>query len=119
MTPDGPDRARKRRTMRLRLLLASLLVLAVAAPAALAHDTFLTAADRWRSFDAHHGVGVKAFAAQAGAPLTGTGTGLELVANHPIGEASDLELHGNLAFVGSYTEGMAIVDIGDPKNPKR
>jgi hypothetical protein len=105
--------------MRLRLFVASLLCLAMTAPAALAHDTILTAADRWRSFDAHHGVGVKAFAAQAAAPLTGTGSNLELVANHPIGEASDLELHGNLAFVGSYTEGMAIVDIGNPKAPKR
>jgi hypothetical protein len=100
-----------RRSAIIGLLLAGL-VLPAAAPA---HDTMLTAAERWRTFDTHH----SAFAAQAAAPLTGTGSGLELVANHPIGQASDLELHGNLAFVGSYEEGMAIVDIGDPRNPKR
>ena len=42
-----------------------------------------SAADRWRSFDVHHASGVQAFAAQAEAPLTGTGENLELVANEP------------------------------------
>ena len=41
------------------------------------------------------------------------------MANEPVGRASDLELHGNLAFVGSYDEGMAIIDIADPTDPKR
>ena len=58
-------------------------------------------------------------------PLTGTGENLELVANVPIDAgsqgiaASDLELYGNYAFVGSYGEGVVIVDISDPRNPKR
>ena len=58
-------------------------------------------------------------------PLTGEGENLELVANLPIDPgtqgiaASDLELHGNHAFVGSYGEGVVIVDISDPRNPKR
>ncbi len=59
------------------------------------------------------------------APLTGQGENLELVANVPIDPgtqgvaASDLELHGNHAFVGSYGEGVVIVDISDPRNPRR
>ena len=58
-------------------------------------------------------------------PLTGEGENLELVANVPIDPgsqgvaASDLELHGNYAFVGSYGEGVVIVDISDPRSPKR
>src|SRR5215216_1107853 len=58
-------------------------------------------------------------------PLTGEGQNLELVANVPIDPgtqgvaASDLELHGNHAFVGSYGEGLVIVDISDPRNPRR
>jgi hypothetical protein len=58
-------------------------------------------------------------------PLTGEGQNLELVANVPIDPgtqgvaASDLELHGNHAFVGSYGEGLVIVDISDPLHPKR
>ena len=58
-------------------------------------------------------------------PLTGEGQNLELVANVPIDPgsqgvaASDLELHGNHAFVGSYGEGVVIVDISDPRNPRR
>src|SRR5687767_13996756 len=94
-----------RRMLRRLLAPAVLLAAALAAPAAVAHDVQDSAAERWRSFDAHHGVGVKALAAQAAAPLTGTGENLELVANEPVARASDLELHGNLAFVGSYDEG--------------
>jgi hypothetical protein len=58
-------------------------------------------------------------------PLTGQGENLELVANVPIDPgtqgvaASDLELHGNHAYVGSYGEGMVVVDISDPRNPRR
>jgi hypothetical protein len=58
-------------------------------------------------------------------PLTGEGENLELVANVPIDPgtqgvaASDLELHGNYAFVGSYGEGVVIVDISDPTIPRR
>jgi hypothetical protein len=33
--------------------------------------------------------------------------------------ASDLELHGDHAFVGSYGEGIVLVDISDPTNPRR
>jgi hypothetical protein len=58
-------------------------------------------------------------------PTTGVGENLELVANLPIDPgtqgiaASDLELHGNYAFVGSYGEGVVIVDVSDPRQPKR
>ena len=58
-------------------------------------------------------------------PLTGEGENLQLVANLPIdpgtqgNAASDLELHGNYAFVGSYGEGVVIVDISDPTKPRR
>ena len=58
-------------------------------------------------------------------PLTGEGENLELIANVPIDPgsqgiaASDLELHGNYAFIGSYGEGVVIVDISDPRNPRR
>jgi hypothetical protein len=64
-------------------------------------------------------------AAQEQAPLEGTGENLQLVANVPMEggssgvAASDLELHGNYAFVGSYGEGMVVVDISDPTKPKR
>jgi hypothetical protein len=58
-------------------------------------------------------------------PLTGQGENLQLVANLPIDPgtqgyaASDLELHGNYAYVGSYGEGVVIVDISNPLQPKR
>ncbi|HEX8054032.1 MAG TPA: hypothetical protein VF517_13660 [Thermoleophilaceae bacterium] len=58
-------------------------------------------------------------------PLTGKGQNFEIVANVPMdggsGEvaASDLELHGDYAFVGSYGEGMVVVDISNPFAPKR
>ena len=54
-------------------------------------------------------------------PLTGEGNGFELVANLPLDPsdvaASDLELPGNYAFVGSYSEGLVIADISDPSIP--
>ena len=37
----------------------------------------------------------------------------------PVGRASDLELHGDFAFVGSYDDGMVIIDIANPRAPKR
>jgi hypothetical protein len=58
-------------------------------------------------------------------PLTGQGSNFEILANVPMeggdGEvaASDLELHGDYAFVGSYGEGMVVVDISNPLQPKR
>ena len=58
-------------------------------------------------------------------PLSGEGENLQLVANLPIDPgtqgvaASDLELHGDHAFVGSYGEGVVIVDISDPSRPRR
>jgi hypothetical protein len=58
-------------------------------------------------------------------PLTGEGQNLQLVANVPINPgtqgiaASDLELHGDYAFVGSYGEGVVVVDISNPLQPKR
>jgi hypothetical protein len=58
-------------------------------------------------------------------PLSGEGSNFEIVANVPmVGNsdapaASDLELHGDHAFVGSYGEGMVVVDISNPLQPKR
>ena len=55
-------------------------------------------------------------------PLTGTGSNMRIVANIPMEgsvAASDLELAGDYAYVGSYGEGMVIVDITDPRAPKR
>ncbi len=58
-------------------------------------------------------------------PLTGSGESMRIVANLPLDNtggdvaASDIELHGNYAFIGSYTEGMVIADISDPTKPRR
>ena len=58
-------------------------------------------------------------------PLTGEGENFQIVANVPMeggsGQvaASDLELHGDHAFVGSYGEGMVVVDISNPLQPRR
>jgi hypothetical protein len=58
-------------------------------------------------------------------PLTGEGENFEIVANLPLATdggdpaASDIEMHGDYAFIGSYTEGMVIADISDPTKPKR
>lgn len=57
-------------------------------------------------------------------PLTGGGSNMRIVANVPMESfngvaASDLELAGDHAYVGSYGEGMVIVDISNPLDPKR
>jgi len=57
-------------------------------------------------------------------PLTGQGQNMELVGNVPLraseGTAgTDLELHGNYAFVGSYGEGMVVIDVSNPRKPRR
>jgi hypothetical protein len=58
-------------------------------------------------------------------PMTGTGDQMKLVANVPmVGDesapaGSDIELAGDYAFVGSYGEGMVVVDIHDPEHPVR
>jgi hypothetical protein len=57
--------------------------------------------------------------------VTGTGEQMRIVANVPMAgdadtpAASDLELAGDYAYVGSYGEGMVIVDISDPTKPQR
>lgn len=56
-------------------------------------------------------------------PLTGEGAGMRIVGNLPIDPsdvaASDLELHGDFAFIGSYSEGLVIADISEPTRPRR
>src|SRR3954454_12781084 len=58
-------------------------------------------------------------------PMTGEGENMKLVANVPmVGDetspaASDIEPAGNYAFVGSYGEGMVVVDISAPTHPTR
>ena len=48
---------------------------------------------------------------------------MRVVGNLPLDNSdvavSDLELHGTMAFLGSYSEGLVIADISDPKNPRR
>ena len=55
-------------------------------------------------------------------PLEGTGKNMRIIANLPLKgtvAGSDIELAGDYAYVGSYGEGMVIIDISDPFNPKR
>jgi hypothetical protein len=59
-------------------------------------------------------------------PLTGTGQNMQIVANVPMAQsasggpaASDIELAGDYAYVGSYGEGLVIVDISNPEKPVR
>jgi hypothetical protein len=56
-------------------------------------------------------------------PLTGEGENVEIVGNLPLDTsdvaASDIEMHGDYAFIGSYSEGLVIADISDPAKPKR
>ena len=68
-------------------------------------------------------------------PLEGIGENVEIVANVPLApdamvpggandedfsvNASDIELAGDYAYVGSYTQGMAIVNISSCDDPKR
>ncbi|HYH59912.1 MAG TPA: hypothetical protein VD790_11945 [Thermoleophilaceae bacterium] len=58
-------------------------------------------------------------------PLTGEGENFEIVANLPLDTtggnpaASDIEMHGDYAFIGSYTEGLVVADISDPTHPDR
>jgi hypothetical protein len=48
------------------------------------------------------------------------GEAFELVSNHRIteGPGTDIELHGDFAYV-AFFGGLAIVDISDPRNPRR
>jgi len=67
-------------------------------------------------------------------PLTGTGQNMQLVANVPLApgdvpkgandtdfsiNAADIELAGDYAFVGSYVQGLVIVNISSCKDPSR
>jgi hypothetical protein len=67
-------------------------------------------------------------------PLAGIGENVEIVANVPLApgkvpggandddfdvNASDIELAGDHAYVGSYTQGMAIVNIASCNDPSR
>src|SRR4051812_31024478 len=97
-----------------RLLPVLALAAAAIAPAVTAHAASWTAP------------GLRTLAiALAPQPMTGEGENMKLVANVPmVGDedapaASDIELAGNYAFVGSYGEGMVVVDISDPTHPVR
>jgi hypothetical protein len=54
------------------------------------------------------------------APLAGEGENFEIVGTHniPEGQGTDLEVHGDYAYV-AYFGGFVIVDISNPKSPKR
>jgi len=97
----------------------------VAAVIAVLSLTFATSASGFAMKRSDRLTGASLGAAPEPQPLTGQGENLELVANVPIDPgtqgvaASDLELHGNYAFVGSYGEGVVVVDISDPRNPRR
>ena len=68
---------------------------------------------------------VRGFAAATPQPLTGVGKNMRLVANVPMEPgrdgvvSSDLELAGRYAYVGAYGEGLVIVDVSDPRHPRR
>jgi hypothetical protein len=100
---------------RILALVTVLAVLAVAAVAATAQ------AASWTTGAALRGPGLGA----GPNPMLGVGEGMELVANVPmVGDelspaASDIELAGDYAYVGSYGEGMVVVDIRDPEHPVR
>jgi hypothetical protein len=72
-------------------------------------------------------------------PLTGRGENMRIVANIPIDFGSDIELHGDYAYVGTYgncsgsdpapntpppgncvpgTGGVTVIDISNPEQPK-
>jgi hypothetical protein len=55
------------------------------------------------------------------APLKGEGDKFEIVGTHniPEGSGTDLEVHGDYAYVAYFGGGFVIVDISDPKKPKR
>ena len=70
----------------------------------------------------------------AAPPLTGAGQNMQIVANVPLGvgevpkgandddfalNAADIELAGDYAFVGSYVQGLVIVNISSCRNPSR
>lgn len=67
-------------------------------------------------------------------PVTGSGQNMQIVANVPLGpgdvpkgandtdfaiHAADIELAGDYAFVGSYVQGLVIVNISSCKDPSR
>ena len=56
--------------MLLRLTVLTVTLLGAFASTAAAHDVQLTAADRWRSFDAHHGAALTSELSRSAAPLT-------------------------------------------------
>ncbi|HEX8101597.1 MAG TPA: hypothetical protein VF533_03220, partial [Solirubrobacteraceae bacterium] len=114
--------------MRLRIATALLVTaLAAAVPlSAQAHDAY-EASSASEAFAAYFAdgtsdglLGMQALADPH--PLTGEGSNMELVANVPLEgsvAASDLELQGDYAYVGSYGEGLVIIDIANPREPKR
>jgi len=99
-----------------RLVVLAALVSCLVPATAQAHDLRGTDAATQATFGE---IGNAGRALAAPPPLTGEGSGMELIANVPIGRAADLELHGNFAFVGSLDEGMVIVDISNPRAPVR
>ena len=52
------------------------------------------------------------------APLTGNGENMEIVANVEIPGTTEVELAGDFAYVAG-NEGLVIVDISNPRDPKR
>jgi hypothetical protein len=63
---------------------------------------------------------VAAYGQASPAPLSGEGENFEIIGTHNIeeGQGTDLEVHGDYAYV-AFFGGMVIVDISDPRNPKR
>ena len=44
---------------------------------------------------------------------------MELIANLPVDGARSVELYGGYAYIGAVGEGLVIVDISDPRRPRR
>jgi hypothetical protein len=125
--------------MRSRLVAAVVLAAAtsalLAAPAAGHHPLWEELADSESSLlfgDERKSVFRQALAEDP--PLAGIGQNMEIVANVPMApgsvpggandddftvNASDIELAGDYAYVGSYTQGMVIVNIASCNDPSR
>ena len=115
----------------LSILIAAALLAALTVPAAAHHPE-----DDAASYSLMPGgnrAAVSSVVAQA-PPLTGAGQNMRIVANVPlaVGEvpkgandddftnnAADIELAGDYAFVGSYVQGLVIVNISSCRDPSR
>ncbi|HEV2812002.1 MAG TPA: hypothetical protein VGW10_02020 [Solirubrobacteraceae bacterium] len=107
------------------LFLAAWAAVTLSATQAFAHENRQGADAAFAEFFDDSGTaGLFAAGLQDPHPLTGTGSNIRIVANVPLdgkgaNAASDIELAGDHAYVGSYGEGMVIINITNPRAPQR